>query len=158
MQVGDCLVDFCGARQVGLALALIDGIRSEGHSSPLIGRSTTEAPILWRAQKSSISSMSFLPPVLDVVMLCMVNPVHPKKTGLSDALALTRTLGQGRPIVKTSAVIGGHMPTKHMVPRGRSSVKNLEKSTVCCRGHGGVWRGKGKGEGGSKPVWQASQE
>ena len=50
--------------------------------------------------------MSFLPPVLLVVMLFIVKPK-----------------------VKTSAVIGGHMPTKQIVPRGRKSGKNLEKST-----------------------------
>ena len=68
-----------------------------------------EAPILWRAQNSSISRISLRPPVFEVVMLCIV-----------------------KPIVKTSTVMGGHMPTKHMVPRGRSRVKNLVKSTVSC--------------------------
>ena len=66
------------------------------------GVTATEAPVECLAQKSSIWIMSFLPPVLLVVMLFMV-----------------------KPRVKTSAEIGGHMPTKQMVPRGRRRGKNL---------------------------------
>ena len=67
----------------------------------------TEAPIPFREQKSNISIISLRPPVLLVVILHIVNPME-----------------------NTSAVIGGHIPTKQIVPRGRNKWKNFSKSTL----------------------------
>ena len=84
-------------------------LRSSSNASFILlnGVFFTFAPSLFFAQNSSISFMSLMLPVFEVVQFVIV-----------------------KPMVNVSIINLGTIPTKHIVPRGRKRLKNFSNSTV----------------------------